>query len=122
MDGCSKLVSPARFGSKCGLQEITENKTSLGNSESTCMLQGLRKGWTETLSKTARRSWALAGEAAGALGLPEHVPKTKWEHKDGNTTTPCCNAAVTWLLERAEPPVRLFFISRVMECVHPKMH
>lgn len=50
-----------------GLDPITENKTSLGNSES--MFMFLHMGWTESLSKTAHRSWVLAGAAAGALVL-----------------------------------------------------
>ena len=120
--GCSEWVNPARFGSKCGLREITENKTSLGNGESMCLLLGLRAGWTETLSKATHRSRVLAGDAAGALGLSEHVPKAERECKSGSTTIRCCSTAVTWLLGRAEPPVRLLFISRIVEYVYPKMH
>lgn len=86
------------------------------------MLLGLHMGRTETLSKMVHRSWALAGKAAGALGLSEHVPKTEQECKDGNTTIRCSKTAVRWLPGRAEPPVRLLFVSRIMEYVHPKMH
>lgn len=62
-----------------GLDLITENKTSLGNSESTFMF--LHMGWTETLSKTAHGSWVLAGAAAGALVVWEHVLKSQLEGK-----------------------------------------
>lgn len=42
--------------------------------------------------------------------------------QDANTTGRCWSTAVMWLLGRAEPPVKLLFISRIMEYVHPKMH
>lgn len=61
-----------------GLAIITENKTWLGNGES--MFTFLLIGWTETLSKTAGRSWVLAGAAAGAL-VWDHVLKAQLEGK-----------------------------------------
>lgn len=41
----------------------------------------LLMGWTETLSKTAHRSWVLAGAAAGALVLWEYIFKGQLEGK-----------------------------------------
>lgn len=41
----------------------------------------LHMGWTETLSKTAHGSWVLAGAAAGALVVWEHVLKSQLEGK-----------------------------------------
>lgn len=78
--------------------------------------------WTETLSKMGHKSpKMLTGDEAGALGLSEPIPKTVWECKDGSTTVHCSSTAVMSLAERAEPPVRLLFVSCVMEYVHPKM-
>lgn len=81
-----------------GLDPITENKTSLGNSES--MFMFLLLGWTETLSKTAGRSWVLAGAAAGVLVVWEHVLKAQLEGKA--ETRPAAALALLWCGSREE--------------------